>query len=137
MIRIRLARVGKKGRPSYRIVVADVAAPRDGSYLEWIGNYDPMADPPTITLKNERASHWLSMGAVPSDAVARIMDRNGLMERNHTFKTATKKSGEEASGGGAPAAVAVPATNTAVDDAPSEEEPAADESSAEEETTEQ
>ena len=92
MIRIRLARVGKKGRPSYRIVVADVAAPRDGSYLEWIGNYDPMADPPTVTLKNERASHWLSMGAVPSDAVARIMDRNGLMERNHTFKTATKKS---------------------------------------------
>ena len=141
MIRIRLARVGKKGRPSYRIVVADVAAPRDGSYLEWIGNYDPMADPPTVTLKNERASHWLSMGAVPSDAVARIMDRNGLMERNHTFKTATKKSGEEESGGGAPAAVAVPATNTAVDDAPSEEEPAAeepaaDESSDEEEATE-
>ena len=141
MIRIRLARVGKKGRPSYRIVVADVAAPRDGSHLEWIGNYDPMADPPTVTLKNERASHWLSMGAVPSDAVARIMDRNGLMERNHTFKTATKKSGEEESGGGAPAAVAVPATNTAVDDAPSEEEPAAeepaaDESSDEEEATE-
>ena len=136
MIRIRLARVGKKGRPSYRIVVADVAAPRDGSYLEWIGNYDPMADPPTVTLKNERASHWLSMGAVPSDAVARIMDRNGLMERNHTFKTATKKSGEEESGGGAPAAAAVPATNTAVDDTPSEEEPAADESSDEEEATE-
>ena len=136
MIRIRLARVGKKGRPSYRIVVADVAAPRDGSYLEWIGNYDPMADPPTVTLKNERASHWLSMGAVPSDAVARIMDRNGLMERNHTFKTATKKSVEEESGDGAPAAVAVPATNTAVDDAPSEEELAADESSAEEEATE-
>ncbi|MCS5669842.1 MAG: 30S ribosomal protein S16, partial [Dehalococcoidia bacterium] len=100
MIRIRLARVGKKGRPSYRIVVADVAAPRDGSYLEWIGNYDPMADPPAVTLKNERASHWLSMGAVPSDAVARIMDQNGLMERSHTFKTAAKKSAEEESGGG-------------------------------------
>ena len=137
MIRIRLARVGKKGRPSYRIVVADVAAPRDGSYLEWIGNYDPMADPPTVTLKSERASHWLSMGAVPSDAVARIMDRNGLMERNHTFKTATKKSGEEESGGGAPAAVAVPATNTAVDDAPSEEEPAAEEPAADESSTEE
>ena len=137
MIRIRLARVGKKGRPSYRIVVADVAAPRDGSYLEWIGNYDPMADPPTVTLKNERASHWLSMGAVPSDAVARIMDRNGLMERNHTFKTATKKSGEEESGGGAPAAVEVPATNTAVDDAPSEEEPAAEEPAADESSTEE
>ena len=136
MIRIRLARVGKKGRPSYRIVVADVAAPRDGSYLEWIGNYDPMADPPAITLKNERASHWLSMGAVPSDAVARIMDRNGLMERNHTFKTATKKSGEDESGGGAPAAVAVPTANVPEDDAPSEGEPAAQEPAAEEEATE-
>ena len=124
MIRIRRARVGKKGRPSYRIVVADVTAPRDGSYLEWIGNYDPMADPPTVTLKNERASHWLSMGAVPSDAVARLMDQNGLMERSHTFKTATKKSAEEESSGTAPAAVATPPAD----------EPPTEESRAEEET---
>ena len=130
MIRIRLARVGKKGRPSYRIVVADVAAPRDGSYLEWIGNYDPMADPPAVTLKNERASHWLSMGAVPSDAVARIMDQNGLMERSHTFKTAAKKSAEEESGGGAsPAAVAAPPAA----EAPAEEEDIVEESGAEDE----
>ena len=130
MIRIRLARVGKKGRPSYRIVVADVAAPRDGSYLEWIGNYDPMADPPAVTLKNERASHWLSMGAVPSDAVARIMDQNGLMERSHTFKTAAKKSAEEESGGGAsPAAVAAPPAA----EAPAEEESIVEESGAEDE----
>ena len=124
MIRIRLARVGKKGRPSYRIVVADVTAPRDGSYLEWIGNYDPMADPPTVTLKNERASHWLSMGAVPSDAVARLMDQNGLMERSHTFKTATKKSAEEESSGTAPAAIATPPA----DETPTEEADAEDES---------
>ena len=115
MIRIRLARVGKKGRPSYRIVVADITAPRDGSDLEWIGNYDPMADPPLVTLKNERASHWLSMGAVPSDAVARIMDQNGLIERTQTQKTATKKNADTSSGG-APAAVVAP-----TDDAPSEE----------------
>ena len=130
MIRIRLARVGKKGRPSYRIVVADVAAPRDGSYLEWIGNYDPFADPPAVTLKNERASHWLSMGAVPSDAVARIMDQNGLMERSHTFKTAAKKSAEEESGGGgSPAAVAAPPAA----EAPAEEEGIVEESGAEDE----
>ena len=130
MIRIRLARVGKKGRPSYRIVVADVTAPRDGSYLEWIGNYDPMADPPAVTLKNERASHWLSMGAVPSDAVARIMDQNGLMERSHTFKTAAKKSLEEESGGGgSPAAVASPPAA----EAPAEEEGIVEESGAEDE----
>ena len=123
MIRIRLARVGKKGHPSYRIVVADITAPRDGSYLEWIGNYDPMADPPAVTLKSERAAHWLSMGAIPSDAVARIMDQNGLMERTHTHKTATKKSGEEESTGGAPAAVAAPAAEPATDEAPVDEAP--------------
>ena len=125
MIRIRLARVGKKGRPSYRIVVADVTAPRDGSYLEWIGNYDPMADPPAVTLKNERASHWLSMGAVPSDAVARLMDQNGLMERSHTFKTATKKSAEEESNNTAPAPAAVatpPADEPPIEEASAEEE---------------
>ena len=119
MIRIRLARVGKKGRPSYRIVVADINAPRDGSYLEWIGNYDPMHNPPAVTLKTERAAHWLSMGAIPSDAVARIMDANGLMERTPTQKTATKKSGEEESS--APAAVAAPAPESAADEAPEEE----------------
>ena len=123
MIRIRLARVGKKGHPSYRIVVADITAPRDGSYLEWIGNYDPMADPPAVTLKSERAAHWLSMGAIPSDAVARIMDQNGLMERTHTHKTASKKSGEEESTGGAPAAVAAPAAEPATDEAPVDEAP--------------
>ena len=126
MIRIRLARVGKKGHPSYRIVVADISAPRDGSYLEWIGNYDPMADPPAVTLKSERAAHWLSMGAIPSDAVARIMDQNGLMERTHTHKTATKKSGEEESTGGAPAAVAAPAAEPAADETPVDAAPADD-----------
>ena len=143
MNRIRLARVGKKGHPSYRIVVADVTAPRDGAYLEWIGNYDPMADPPTVTLKTERAAHWLSMGAIPSDAVARILDQNGLMERTHTHKNSTKGPGEEETTGGAPAAVAVPAAPAApaaeapsddapVDEAPADEAPA-DEAAAEDE----
>ena len=137
MNRIRLARVGKKGHPSYRIVVADVTAPRDGAYLEWIGNYDPMADPPTVTLKTERAAHWLSMGAIPSDAVARILDQNGLMERTHTHKNSTKGSGEEETTGGAPAAVAAPAAEAPSDDAPVDEAPAeeapADEAAAEDE----
>jgi small subunit ribosomal protein S16 len=135
MIRIRLARVGKKGHPSYRIVVAEVTAPRDGSYLEWIGNYDPMEDPPVTTLKNERAAHWLSMGAIPSDAVARIMSANGLMERTPTQKTATTKNPD--------AAVAAPAaapTATAAE-APAEEAPAeeavAEEAPAEEESTDE
>ena len=123
MIRIRLARVGKKGRPSYRIVVADVAAPRDGSYLEWIGNYDPMTDPPSVTLKEDRASHWLEMGAIPSDAVSRILDRNGLMERTRTFKTQGKAAAGSVAVATAPADEA-PAEEAPAEEAPAEEAPA-------------
>lgn len=129
MIRIRLSRVGKKGRPSYRIVVAEVTAPRDGSYLEWIGNYDPMADPPLVTLKQDRAAHWLSMGALPSDAVSRILAQNGLMERTEKFRTkASKSAGEEAAAAPA-AATAVPdalAADAPIEDAPADDAPAED-----------
>jgi small subunit ribosomal protein S16 len=86
MLRIRLRRVGKKGKPSYRIVVADAHAPRDGAYVEWIGNYDPMADPPAISLKRDRAVQWLSQGAQPSDAVRRILDRDGILVRTPKFR---------------------------------------------------
>jgi len=136
MIRIRLARVGKKGHPSYRIVVAEVTAPRDGSYLEWIGNYDPMEDPPVTTLKNERAAHWLSMGAIPSDAVARIMSANGLMERTPTQKTATTKNPDAAATAVAAPAAAPAATATAAEEAPAEEA-VAEEAPAEEESTDE
>ena len=136
MIRIRLARVGKKGHPSYRIVVAEVTAPRDGSYLEWIGNYDPMEDPPVTTLKNERAAHWLSMGAIPSDAVARIMSANGLMERTPTQKTATSKNPDAAAAAVAAPAAAPAATATAAEEAPAEEA-VAEEAPAEEEPTDE
>ena len=79
MLRIRLARVGKKKRPSYRIVVAEAKAPRDGSYLEWIGTYDPMQNPPAITIKQDRALHWLRLGAQASEPVQRILDKNGVL----------------------------------------------------------
>ena len=81
MLRIRLRRVGKKGHPSYRIVVADARAPRDGAYVEWIGQYDPMTDPPSVTLKEDRAIAWLKQGAQPSDAVKRILERDGVYDR--------------------------------------------------------
>ncbi len=81
MLRIRLRRVGKKGKPSYRIVVADSAAPRDGAYVEWIGQYDPLVDPPAVVLKEDRAIEWLSKGAQPSEAVKRIFDRDGIYEK--------------------------------------------------------
>ena len=89
MLRIRLRRVGKKGKPSYRIVVADSRAPRDGAYVEWIGNYDPMVDPPAVTIKADRALEWLRQGAQPSDAVKRIFDWNGILTRSPVQRTTT------------------------------------------------
>ena len=81
MLRIRLRRVGKKGRPYYRIVVADSRAPRDGAFVEWIGQYDPMTDPPAVTLNEEKAVGWLRKGAQPSEAVQGIFRRNGIFEK--------------------------------------------------------
>ena len=81
MLRIRLRRVGKRHRPYYRIVVADSRAPRDGAYVEWIGQYDPMEDPPKTTLNEEKAIAWLSKGAQPSEAVERIFNWNGIYEK--------------------------------------------------------
>lgn len=136
-VRIRLARVGKKGHPSYRIVVAEITAPRDGAYLEWIGNYDPMANPPAITLKQDRAAHWLKMGALPSDAVARILDKQGLLERTPVFKNRDQAATEEETTD-ARTAVAAAAEAPAAEEEPAEEpveEPVAEEA-AEEETAE-
>jgi len=128
MLRIRLRRVGKKGNPSYRIVVAESRSPRDGAYLEWIGNYDPMADPPAITLKEARAGHWLSQGAQPSDAVGRILDKSGLFQRTEEFSNVTSKSGDSATAVEAPPeapTVTTTATPAAVvEDAPADEAPA-------------
>ena len=73
MVRIRLCRVGAKKQPSYRLVVADQRAPRDGRFIEIVGNYNPRTDPPTVVVKEDRIAHWLSKGAQPSDAVARML----------------------------------------------------------------
>ena len=77
---MRLKRVGKKGQPSYRIVVADSRAPRDGAYVEWIGQYDPLFDPPKVVINKEKAIAWLGKGVQPSDAVRRILVWNGIPE---------------------------------------------------------
>ncbi len=82
MLRIRLRRVGKKKQPSYRIVVADSRSPRDGAFVERIGHYDPLIDPPAVTLDKDRARMWLSRGAQPSDAVQRIFKWQRLFEED-------------------------------------------------------
>ncbi|MCE2464999.1 MAG: 30S ribosomal protein S16 [Dehalococcoidia bacterium] len=81
MLRIRLRRVGKKGRPYYRIVVADSRAPRDGAFVDWIGQYDPLMDPPAVVLNEEKAVGWLNKGAQPSGPVQRIFNWNGIYEK--------------------------------------------------------
>lgn len=116
MLRIRLRRVGKKGNPSYRIVVAESTSPRDGRYLEWIGNYDPMANPPAVSLKEDRATQWLSQGAQPSDAVARILDKAGILERTPISRKTTPAATEEnreSSGPGSGPVVTTTVTATA------------------------
>jgi small subunit ribosomal protein S16 len=103
MVRIRLRRVGRKGQPSYRVVVSDSRSPRDGRYIEIIGFYNPRTEPTTMTLKEERALYWLSVGAQPSDAVRRILDKLGTLAR---FERLTKGEALEALVAEAEAAVA-------------------------------
>lgn len=81
MLRIRLSRMGKKRQPSYRVVVADVEAKRDGRIVERIGHYNPLVDPIEYGIKEERALYWLSVGAQPSDAVRRLLEKQGTYDR--------------------------------------------------------
>jgi small subunit ribosomal protein S16 len=76
-----LSRIGKRKQPSYRIVVTDQRNPREGAHLEIIGHYNPLTNPATITLKEDRAIHWLQVGAQPSDTAAKILSRSGIMEQ--------------------------------------------------------
>lgn len=81
MLRIRLSRVGKRKQPAYRIVVTDQRNPREGAHLEIVGHYNPLTNPATITLKDERVLHWLRNGAQPSGTAAKILTKAGLMEQ--------------------------------------------------------
>ncbi|MCH7996766.1 MAG: 30S ribosomal protein S16 [Chloroflexi bacterium] len=81
MLRIRLRRVGAKHNPKYRVVVADSRSPRDGAFVEIIGHYDPIPDPPKIVIDEEKALKWLRQGAQPSDTVAKFLKRMGTLER--------------------------------------------------------
>lgn len=86
MVRIRLRRVGQKGQPSYRIVVADKEAPRDGRFLEILGFYNPRTEPSALDLKEDRVYDWLSKGAQPSESVVKIFNSVGLMDRFARYK---------------------------------------------------
>jgi small subunit ribosomal protein S16 len=79
--RIRLRRMGAKKRPFYRVVVADQRAPRDGRFIENIGKYHPLEDPSLIEIDEERALHWLRVGAQPSSQVRNLMVKIGIWDR--------------------------------------------------------
>ena len=152
-VKIRLARGGAKKRPFYRIVVADTRTPRDGRFIEKVGTYDPMLakdHPNRITLKEDRIKHWLSVGAQPTDRVARFLGDAELAPkpvwRETPKKSAPKakaqermKEAEEAKKAAEEAAAAeaeAPAEEAPVEEAPAEEAPAeeapAEEAAAEE-----
>lgn len=132
-LRIRLARGGAKKRPYYRIVVADQARARDGRFIERIGAYNPMLpkdDPNRVTFDEERAKHWIGVGARPSDRVAKFFANAGLMDapvvRDQTKKHMPKAKAQERAAAAAEAAeaAAAPAEEAPVEEALAEEAPA-------------
>jgi small subunit ribosomal protein S16 len=88
-VKIRLMRVGKKKQPSYRVVVADSRSPRDGRYIEIIGQYRPREEPSAFTVDSERALEWLRKGAQPSEQVHRLMVGSGLWEQYESERSST------------------------------------------------
>jgi small subunit ribosomal protein S16 len=90
MVRIRLRRQGRKKAPTYRIVVADGRAPRDGKFLEILGQYAPRGGEQALQLNVERANHWLDKGAQPSDTVRSLLRKAGVMKLRHEARLAAK-----------------------------------------------
>ncbi|MCB1456527.1 MAG: 30S ribosomal protein S16 [Nitratireductor sp.] len=139
-LKLRLARGGSKKRPFYSIVVADARSPRDGRFIEKIGTFNPLLakdNDQRVVLDSERASHWLSVGAQPTDRVMRFLDAAGLVKRearNNPNKAlpgkkaqeriAEKKQKEEEAA--AAAAEAAAAANAPAEEAPAGEEAAAE-----------
>ncbi|MGH1419597.1 MAG: 30S ribosomal protein S16 [Hyphomicrobiaceae bacterium] len=136
-VKIRLARGGAKKRPYYYIVAATNTSPRDGRYIERIGTFNPMVakdHPERVRLNEDRCKHWLSVGALPTDRVARIFDGAGLLTRkarNNPEKAKPKKKAQERlaaieekkneAAEAAKAAAEAPAEEAASDEAPAAE----------------
>jgi small subunit ribosomal protein S16 len=92
MVRIRLRRTGRKKTPTFRIVVADSQSPRDGRFLEIIGQYVPRSGETALNLKHDRANYWLDKGAQPSDTVRSLLRKAGITKSRHEAKVAKKKA---------------------------------------------
>jgi small subunit ribosomal protein S16 len=84
MLKIRLARVGKKKAPAYRIVVADARAPRDGRYVEIVGHYNPLKEPTEYDFNEDKVRDWLSKGAQPTERVQKLLTKSGFSRERPT-----------------------------------------------------
>jgi small subunit ribosomal protein S16 len=96
MVRIRLRRTGKTKQPSYRLVVADSRAPRDGKFIEIIGHYNPVRQPKELVVKNDRARYWLGIGAQPSETVLRLLKQVNVVDAQGKLIPAEQPAGESA-----------------------------------------
>jgi small subunit ribosomal protein S16 len=83
MVKIRLRRVGRKNAPFYRILVADSQSPRDGKFIEIIGQYAPRQSEGSLNVDEARANYWLNQGAQPTDTVRSLLRRAGVLKRRH------------------------------------------------------
>jgi small subunit ribosomal protein S16 len=81
MVKIRLRRMGRRNRPAYRVVVTESRSPRDGKSIAIIGHYDPLTDPATISIDEEKALKWLRHGAQPTDTVRSLLTKVGIMDK--------------------------------------------------------
>jgi small subunit ribosomal protein S16 len=143
-VKLRLMRMGKKKHPTYRVVAADSRSPRDGRFIELIGRYDPHPHPSVVEIDNDRALHWLEVGAQPTSAVKKLLEISGAWgqfrvkrgdvhvvgevelpeERERKSKKARAKAAEEAEE--ATAEAAEPAAEVVADVVEAAEEPAAE-----------
>ena len=89
-VKIRLRRVGRKKSPMYRIVVADSKSPRDGKFLEIVGQYQPRTGEQAINLDSDRVNYWLNVGAQPTDTVRSLLRKAGVLKQRHETRLAGK-----------------------------------------------
>jgi small subunit ribosomal protein S16 len=89
-VKIRLRRAGRKKQPTYRIVVADSRSPRDGKFIEIVGQYAPRTGEQALNLKSERVNYWLDCGAQPTDTVRSLLRKAGILKTRHEARLAKK-----------------------------------------------
>ena len=135
-VKIRLMRVGKKKQPSYRVVVTDARSPRDGRFIEVLGQYAPRAEPSVVSIDSDRALHWLRVGAQPTEQVGKLLEITGVWA---AYKAAVGKDAVAKPKAKTPkpkkvepAPEPAPVAAVATDDAPAAEDASGEEPAAEE-----